>query len=426
MNVLVIGNGAREHAICWKLNESPSVGRIYTAPGNAGTSCISQNVLIDSDDIDSLLDFAVCKSIDLTVVGPEIPLANGIVDRFENAGLAIFGPSKAAARIETSKVFAKDLMVRYGIPTSSSETFSDYDSAAEYVSTQTMPLVIKAEGLAAGKGVVIAHTNEEALRTLLTIMKEKKLGSAGNRVLVEEYLTGHELSVFAFSDGYRISNLFAAQDYKRAFDGDLGPNTGGMGSYSPPTGTLWNQEIQDVVRTSVMEPVINALRTEGYPYKGVLYAGLMVNGSSVNVIEFNCRFGDPESQVVLPRLKTDLLEIMLAVSDSDISKLSINWDDQYKVAVVLASGGYPEEYNTGFEIDGLDGLDKDILAFHAGTILNEKKGERIPRVLTYGGRVLTIVGSGATMKIARDKAYDNISRVDFDGAFYRTDIANFE
>ena len=424
MKVLIVGNGAREHAICWSISKSPLVQRIYTAPGNAGTNCISENVSIDSNDIDSLMKFAISKNIDLTVVGPEVPLSNGIVDRFEHVGLPIFGPSRAASRIETSKVFAKELMLRHGVPTSRAVTFSDYLSAKNYIDSRDMPLVIKAEGLAAGKGVVVAESKKQAHLGLQDIMKEKKLGSSGDRVLIEDYLIGQEMSVFGFSDGSRISSLFAAQDYKRVGDGNLGPNTGGMGSYSPPVDLLWNKCIQQKVRTSIMEPVIEALKSSGSPYKGVLYAGLMVNGSDVNVIEFNCRFGDPESQVVLPRLKTDLMEVMLAVSSGDISQLSLEWDDRHMVGVVLASNGYPEEYRTGFRICGLDDLDEGVLTFHAGTTVKYDPVCSSTSFLTSGGRVLTVVGSGSTRKDARLITYDNISRIGFEGAFYRNDIAD--
>lgn len=420
MKVLVVGNGAREHAIVWKLSQSPKVKELYTAPGNAGTARISQNLDIAATDIKSLAKAVQQKNLDLVVVGPEVPLAEGIVDHFESLGIPIFGASKLAAEIESSKVFSKALMQKYNIPCAKSVSFSDYAQAKEYVQKRKLPIVIKADGLAAGKGVVVAGTKDETMAALNDFMQEKKLGAAANQVLVEEFLSGKEMSFFAFSDGITVLPMVSACDYKRVNDGDKGPNTGGMGSYSPPV--FNSPALQKQAMDTIMVPTIKAMAQEGRQYRGVLYGGLMVNKEDVKVLEFNARFGDPETQVILPRLKTDLLDIIIAVIKGKLNQINIECSDDPCVGVVIASGGYPGSYKTGLPISGLLDIDKDVMVFHAGTKIGATPWE----VLTNGGRVLTVVAMGKTIAQAREKVYDNISRINFDGCHYRKDIALFK
>ncbi len=351
------------------------------------------------------------------VVGPEVPLADGIVDYFQNTGIPIFGPTKQAAQIESSKAFAKDLMQRYNIPCAKSVTFSDYEKARQYVGQQTPPIVVKADGLAAGKGVIVATSMQEALDALDSIMVAKTLGAAGDKVVIEECLSGREMSAFAFTDGQTVVPMEPACDYKRVFDGDRGPNTGGMGSYSPPP--FYNPALAKKVSETIMEPTVRAMAQEKRPYQGVLYGGLMITGDGPKALEFNVRFGDPETQVVLPRLKTDLVDIMLAVIKGTLKQVKIEWSQDACVGVVMASGGYPGSYKTGFAISGLNDMDRDILVFHAGT----KPGVQRGQVLTNGGRVLTVVALGKTLAEAREKVYHNISRISFDNCHYRKDIA---
>ncbi|MGD0794862.1 MAG: phosphoribosylamine--glycine ligase [Dehalococcoidales bacterium] len=417
MNILVIGSGAREHTLTWKLAQSPKVKALYTAPGNAGMARISQTLDIKDTDTEALLKAAKELKIDLTVVGPEAPLAAGVVDRFQAAGLPVFGPTKAAAEIEWSKVFSKDLMQRHGILCAKSAAFTDFKKAGDYIRGQKPPIVIKADGLAAGKGVVIAESVDEALKALSGMMQAKNFGAAGDRVVIEEYLNGREMSFFVFTDGKTIVPTVPACDYKRIFDGNKGPNTGGMGSYTPPP--FYNALLGDIVMKTIMEPAINALADEGRLYKGTLYGGLMITSNNVpKVIEFNARLGDPETQVVLPRLKTDLLDIMLSVVDNRLDKMKIEWNNSACVGVVMASGGYPGTYKTGFPIGGLDDVDKDIVVLHAGT-KQGKGGE----VLTNGGRILTVVAMGKDLAEAREKVYKNITRIHFEGSYFRKDIA---
>ena len=420
MKVLVIGKGGREHAIAWKLSQNSRISQLLCAPGNAGTSKIASNVPIPETDVDGLLSFAMQHGIDFTVVGPEAPLAEGIVDTFQEAGLSIFGPTQSAARIESSKSFAKDLMARAGVPTARAEVFHHFDSARQYVESLSPPVVIKADGLAAGKGVVVAETTEQALSALRTQMVDRAFGEAGETVLVEEHLQGPELSVFSFVDGKRLSPLIAAVDYKRVGDGDTGPNTGGMGAYSPPLSDLWNDNIERSARTEIMEPVVAALAAEGCPYVGILYAGLMLTQDGLKVIEFNCRFGDPEAQVILPRIETDLLDLMLATVEGNVDNAPLRVSQESCVGVVVASGGYPDAYDTGFPVAGLDEDDDQVTVFHAGTKLNDNE-----ETVTDGGRVLTVSGSGATHKEARLRAYTAAGRTTFDGSFFRGDIADF-
>jgi phosphoribosylamine--glycine ligase len=386
------------------------------APGNAGTAQIAQNLDISPNNIEGLTKAAREKGIELVVVGPEAPLADGIVDHFQTIGIPIFGPTKAAARIESSKVFSKALMQKYGIPCARSESFSEYDQAREYVQQQSPPVWIKADGLAAGKGAIIAESFSSALETLRSLMESKTLGSAGERVVIEECLSGNEMSSFAFTDGKTVIPMVSACDYKRIYDGDQGPNTGGMGSYSPPH--FDSPELVKTVAETIMGPAVRAMEKEGAPYRGVLYGGLMITEEGPKVIEFNARFGDPEAQVILPRLKTDLVDIILAVIDGNLDQISVEWNEDACVGVVMAPGGYPASYQTGFPITGLDSLDRDISVFHAGTRLGSEG-----QVLTSGGRVLTVVALGKTIAQAREKVYHNISRIHFEGCYYRKDIA---
>jgi phosphoribosylamine--glycine ligase len=364
----------------------------------------------------ALVKAAQEKGIDLTVVGPEAPLAEGITGQFTIRGWEIFGPTRAAARIETSKVFAKELMQKYNIPCAPSASFTSYSEAKAYLEKQKPPIVVKADGLAAGKGVTVASTTEQALKALSDIMEKRVFGDAGNRVLIEEKLTGREMSAFAFADAHYSVPMVAACDYKPVFDGDQGANSGGMASYSPPY--FFNPALAKKVTETIMEPTLKALYKEGNPYRGVLYGGLMITDDGPKVMEFNARFGDPETQVILPRLKTDLLDIILGVADNELRQVDIEWSNDACVGVVMASGGYPGGYKKGFPISGLDDLDRDILVFHAGTSLDSEG-----KVVTSGGRVLTVVATASTIAEAREKVYNNIGRIHFEGCHYRKDIA---
>jgi phosphoribosylamine---glycine ligase len=419
VKVLVIGSGAREHTITWKIAQSKRVTGLYVAPGNAGMAKIAHALDIKAEDTEGLLKAAKDLKIDLTVVGPEQPLANGVVDMFQKNGLAIFGPEQKAAEIESSKVFAKGIMQRHGIPCAKSESFNDYSKAKEYVQKQKPPIVIKADGLAAGKGVIIAESLKDAEQALTDIMQNKAFGASGDRVVIEEHLFGREMSFFVFTDGKTIAPTVPACDYKRIYDGNKGPNTGGMGSYTPPP--FNNEVLGDIVMKTVMRPIILAMADEGRPFKGTLYGGLMITNNVPKVIEFNARLGDPETQVVLPRLKTDLVDIILAALENRLDKIKIEFDDNACVGVVMASGGYPGSYKTGYPISGLDDLDKDITVFHAGTKAG-KNGE----ILTSGGRILTVVAQGKDLEEARQKVYNNISRISFQDCYYRKDIAEFK
>ena len=428
MKVLVIGGGAREHALVWKLSQSALVDEILAAPGNAGTHALARSVPIAAEDVEALLTFAQQNAVDFTVVGPEAPLAMGIADMFTQADMPIFGPTQAAARIESSKAFAKRLMLDNAVPTAAAKAFTDYDTARAYVQTCPIPIVIKADGLAAGKGVAIAHTRTEAIDALRASMLDRQFGDAGNCVLIEECMQGKEVSVFAFVDGAYVSPMVAACDYKRAADGDRGPNTGGMGSYSPPAPQHWNAALEAQVRERIMQPVADALVAIGSPYKGALYLGMMLTADGPKVVEFNCRLGDPETQVILPRLKTDLARVMLATARGELDDLPIQWDDRACVGVVIASGGYPGPYTTGHPVSGIPEASADAMVFHAGTKLADDAHAAdaqsdAPAILTDGGRVLTVAALADTPEDARRAAYDGASRIRFDGAFYRTDIA---
>jgi len=414
LKVLVVGSGAREHSLVWKFARSPKVEEIYVAPGNAGTATIAHNLDISPTNLEDLNEAARQYNIDLTMVGPEAPLTLGIVDLFQKHGMPIFGSTQAATQLESSKVFAKQLMEKYGIPCAQGAIFSSFSEASDYVKKQSYPIVIKADGLAAGKGVIIATSLDEALETLADIMEKKVFGTAGERVIIDEYLNGKEVSLLAFTDGINVLPMVPACDYKRVFDGDLGPNTGGMGSYSPPS--FVDQHHIELVQHTILEPVVRAMSQEGMPYKGVLYAGLMVTSEGTKVLEFNARFGDPETQALIPRLKTDLVDITMAVINNTLPEISIDWSREACVGVVMSSEGYPGRYKTGFPISGLDKLEEGILVFHAGTKLGEE-------VYTDGGRVLTVVAMGKTVAEARAKVYNNLPLIHFEGCHYRNDIA---
>ncbi len=393
--------------------------KIYAAPGNAGTARLAENLDIGPGDIDGLLKAAREKRVDLTVVGPEAPLAAGIVDRFQAEGLAIFGPTRAAARIESSKIFTRELLAKYNIPGAAGASFTLYDEASRYLEGRKTPVVIKADGLAAGKGVVVAGSVDQARQALSDFMQTKTLGAAGDRVIIEECLIGKEMSYFAFSDGANIAPMLPACDYKRAYDDGRGPNTGGMGSYCPPRFHM--PALAEEINETIMKPTVAALASEGAPYKGVLYAGLMITDNGPKVMEFNARFGDPETQVVLPLLKTDLADIMLAAIEGRLAGTEIEWSSQSCCGVVMASGGYPGSYRTGFDISGLDDLDDDIMVFQAGTKLADDG-----RAVTSGGRVLAVAATADSLAAARRQVYSNLLRIGFEGCHYRKDIAQIK
>lgn len=416
MNVLVIGSGGREHALAWKLRQSKRVERLYVAPGNAGTAELGENLPVEAEDIDGLLAAARAHNVDLTVVGPEAPLAAGIVDRFVAAGLRIFGPSQAAARLEADKAFAKDLMARHGIPTPAYRTFDRYDEALAYVRSRACPLVVKATGLAAGKGVTVCREPAEAEAALRRTMVQREFGTAGDRVVIEECLSGQEATVLAFTDGRTVLPMVVAQDHKALLDGDRGPNTGGMGSYAPAP--IVTPDLLNRIVSTIVQPTVDALRGEGIPYRGVLYAGLMLTAQGPQVIEFNSRFGDPEAQVILPLLEEDLLPIVEACLDGTLHTVTLHWQRRYCLCVVMASHGYPGTYRKGLPIEGLDEAAAlpETVVFHAGT-------RRVDgRVMTAGGRVLGVTALGDTLAQAAGRAYAAVERIRFEGAYYRRDI----
>jgi phosphoribosylamine--glycine ligase len=416
LKILVVGGGGREHTLVWKIVQSPRVKKVFAAPGNAGTAAFAENLNLRPADMEGLGKAAREKGVDLVVVGPEAPLASGIVDYFDNLGIPIFGPTKAAAQVESSKVFARNLMEKCGIPCPKGAIFTSYSEARAYLQEQRPPVVIKADGLAAGKGVIIAGSLTEAHEALGDIMEAKIFGSAGDRVIIDEYLSGREVSLIAFTDGKTVSPMVPACDYKKIGDNDQGPNTGGMGSYSPPG--FFSAGMTEKVTKDILLPIVQAMAKEGMPYKGVFYVGLMiVNGEPV-VLEFNARFGDPETQVVLPLLKTDLVDIFMAVVQGNLGRVKIEWSPEACVGVVMASGGYPGSYKTGFAIRGIDSVDEGVLVFHAGTKLGDDG-----IIYTDGGRVLAVAGVGKDMAEAREKAYRNIGNIHFEGCYYRKDIA---
>ena len=415
MKILVIGGGGREHAIVWKIAQSEQAEKIYCAPGNAGIAELAECVDIKVTDFERLSAFAKEHEIDLTVVGPDDPLVLGIVDHFEAKGLRVFGPRANAAMLEGSKVFSKNLMKKYQIPTAEYEVFESSSDAISYVKEKNkFPAVVKAEGLALGKGVIIARSMEEAEAAIHEIMDDKKFGSAGKRVVIEEFLTGPEISVLAFCDGKTIVPMVSAQDHKRAYDNDEGLNTGGMGAFSPSK--VFTKEIAVECSEHIFMPTLHALRSEGIVFKGVIYFGLMATKNGVKVIEYNARFGDPETQAVLPRLKTDLVEIFNVVIDERLGETPIEWYEEAAVCVIAASGGYPLKYQTGYPITGLSDAAKECIVFHAGT--KEKDGE----ILTSGGRVLGVTALSNDFDDARSRAYDGIKRIHFTDMHYRTDI----
>lgn len=418
MKILLIGGGGREHTIAWKLAQSPRVDKIYCAPGNAGISCLAECIDLDPSDHSSILDFVKYEWIDMTIVGPEDPLSKGIVNAFEREGRRIMGPSKEASLLESSKVYAKDFMREYGIPSAEYRTFTSFIQAKDYVRLKGAPIVIKADGLAAGKGVIVASTIEEATDAITLIMKEKAFGSAGEKVVVEECLTGEEASYLVFTDGETILPMASSQDHKRAYDNDTGPNTGGMGAYSPAP--VITPGMENKIMEEIMKPAIHGLRKEGIRYKGILYAGLMIEDGNPSVLEFNCRFGDPETQPILTRLKTDLLDIAFSITDGELSRMTLEWRPEASVCVVAASGGYPGRYEKGKIISGLEEAIEmeNVEVFHAGTAHDRK------RVVTAGGRVLGVTALGHDIEEAKNLAYEAVSKIEFEGMHYRKDIAD--
>jgi len=413
MKILVIGSGGREHALCWKLRQSPRVTEIFCAPGNAGTELLGRNVPIA--DQARLAQFAQDEGIGLTVVGPDDALAAGIVDLFEGRGLRIFGPTKAGARFESSKAFAKRFMERHGIPTARFGEFTESAEAHLFCQKMDYPVVIKADGLALGKGVIIAANAEEAAKAIYRIMDRRQFGEAGRRVVIEEFLTGEECSIHALVDGRGYAMFPGAQDHKQALDGDQGPNTGGMGAYSPAP--VLTRELERQAREQVLEPFVRGLEADGLAFKGLLYPGLMVTRDGLKVLEFNCRFGDPETQAFMPRLKTDLVDAMEAVIEGRLAVCPLEWRDEAAVCVVMASGGYPGDYAKGKEITGIEDAESEATVFHAGT-------RRVDgRLVTAGGRVLGVTALGADVRAAREKAYAAVGKIQFEGAHYRRDIA---
>jgi len=416
MKILVVGGGGREHALVWKIAQSPLVEKIYCAPGNPGTADLAENLPIRADEIEKLLEFAWRERIDLTVVGPEQPLSLGIVDIFENHDLKVFGPRKNAAYIEGSKAFSKDLMQKYNVPTAAYGVFTDIEEAEEFIDRTGVPIVVKADGLAAGKGVIIAQTREEAVGAVKSMLSGNAFGSAGSRVVIEEFLTGEEASFLVITDGKNIIPLASAQDHKAVFDDDKGPNTGGMGAYSPAP--VVTEAIHDIAMAEVLRRTVDGMAAEGRPYQGVLYAGLMVKNGQVKTLEFNARFGDPECQPLLMRMKSDIVPVLLAVANGDLSGVEIEWHDKAAVCVVMASEGYPGEYRTGDVISGLDAAAQldDVYVFHAGTSL---KGGCC---VTNGGRVLGVTALGDTVEKAIVNAYRGVGAISWPGVHFRRDI----
>jgi len=416
MKILVVGGGGREHALAWKLKQSPQADRIFCAPGNAGTEQVAENLAIPATDIEALVRFAKENGIGLTVVGPDDPLAAGIVDLFEEKRLRIFGPSKSAARLESSKIFAKELMRQHRIPTARAAIFQEQEAALAFLAESRFPIVIKADGLALGKGVIVARDGSEGRAAIDAMMQERRFGEAGSRVLIEECLTGSECSLHALVDGNSFRMLATARDHKRALDGDMGPNTGGMGAFSPANN--FTAEMLARFGSDVMQSLLRGLAESGVEFRGLLFPGLMITPEGPRVLEFNCRFGDPETQAILPRLKSDLLELMEATIDGTLDRVTPHWDDRTSVTVVLASGGYPDKYETGKVISGLATCWPDaVQIFHAGT--RRENGATV----TAGGRVLAVTALGDTVAAARDEAYRAVAQIHFERCHYRRDIA---
>jgi len=417
VKILVVGSGGREHALAWKLKQSSAIDRIFCAPGNAGTEEVGENIAIPATDLPALLDFAKENKVELTVIGPDDPLAAGVVDLFLDEGLRVFGPSRSAARLESSKIFAKELMRKNKIPTARGAAFSNPEAAFAFVEEARFPLVIKADGLALGKGVIIAQKKAEAREAIDSMMTKRRFGDAGTQLLIEECLEGSECSLHALVDGKNHRLLATARDHKRAYDGDKGPNTGGMGAFSPADN--FGADLQQQFGREVLDPLLRGLNEIGVVFQGLLFPGLMVTPNGPRVLEFNCRFGDPETQVILPRLKSDLLELLDATIDGKLDRVAIEWDDRAAVTVVLASGGYPDKYEVGKQIEGLEqaASAKDVSIFFAGA--RRKDG----MVLTNGGRVLNVTALGQNVAAARTRAYEAVSRIRFEGCHYRQDIA---
>ncbi len=417
MKILVVGSGGREHALCWKIAQSKKVDKIYCAPGNAGVAEVAECVAIGAMEFEKLADFAQEKEIDLTVIGMDDPLVGGVVDVFEERGLRIFGPRKNAAILEGSKAFSKDLMKKYNIPTAAYENFDDAEKALAYLETASFPIVLKADGLALGKGVLICNTLEEAKEGVKSIMMDKAFGSAGNQMVIEEFMTGREVSVLSFVDGNTIKIMTSAQDHKRAMDGDQGLNTGGMGTFSPSP--FYTEEIDEFCQKYIYQATVDAMKAEGREFKGIIFFGLMLTEKGPRVLEYNARFGDPETQVVLPRMKNDIVEVFEACVDGTLDQIELEFEDNAAVCVVLASAGYPLKYDKGLPISGLDTFkDKDsYFVFHAGTKFNEEG-----TIVTNGGRVLGVTATGATLKEARANAYEATNWVTFDNKYCRSDI----
>ncbi|MFU0800755.1 MAG: phosphoribosylamine--glycine ligase [Xylanivirga thermophila] len=416
MKVLVVGGGGREHALIWKLKQSSKVSKIYCAPGNGGIGDMADCIPIQATDVEHMVEFARENAVDLTIVTPDDPLALGMVDALNNAGLRAFGPTRDAAILEWSKAYAKDFMKKYNIPTAKYEVFNDYNEAIKYLDKISYPVVIKADGLALGKGVVIAGSKQEAVEALDDCMLKKVFGNSGSRVIIEEFLSGREVSILTFTDGMTVVPMLSSQDHKKAFDNDMGPNTGGMGAFAPSP--YYTEEVAKYTYENIIKPTIEGMLKEGRRFKGILYFGLMLTDNGPKLLEYNARFGDPETQAVLPLLKTEIIDIFDAIIDERLDEMDISWDNRSAACVVIASGGYPKTYQKGYEIEGLDEIKKhgDLFIFHAGTKKKEDK------YYTNGGRVLGITCIGQDVISAAEKVYDNITKVNFKDMFYRTDI----
>ena len=414
MRILVVGGGGREHAICWKLNNESNVEKIYCAPGNAGISNVAECIDIGDSDIENLLKFAKENQIDLTIVGPEIPLVAGIVDAFEKEGLKIFGPNKKCAQLEGSKSFSKDFMIRHNLPTAKYKEYTDLDEAISEIDSFGYPVVIKADGLAAGKGVVIPENREDAITTLKEMMSDKKFGKAGDKIVVEEFLNGIETSILAFVDNDTIVPMVSSKDHKKVFEGETGLNTGGMGTFSPSE--IYTDELAKEIQEKILDKTLEGFKKDNLNYKGILFVGLMITEDGPKILEYNVRFGDPETQSVLFRLDTDLNKIISAILDNNLKNIEINYSKEEAICVMLTSGGYPESYEKGKVISGLENLDSDIVVFHSGTKFDNEN------IVTNGGRVIGITAKGKTVKEAGEKVYENIKKINFEKMHYRKDI----
>ena len=414
MKILVVGGGGREHAICWKLSKEANVDKIYCAPGNAGISNVAQCIDIQDSNIENLLNFAKENQIDLTIVGPEIPLVAGIVDKFEKEGLKIFGPNKKCAQLEGSKAFSKDFMIRHNLPTAKYKEYTDLDEAISEIDSFGYPVVIKADGLAAGKGVVISENREDAITTLKEMMSDKKFGNAGDKIVVEEFLTGIETSILAFVDNDTIVPMVSSKDHKKVFEGETGLNTGGMGTFSPSE--IYTEKLAKEVQEKILDKTLEGFKKDNLNYKGILFVGLMITEDGPKILEYNVRFGDPETQSVLFRLDTDLNKIISEILNNNLKNIEINYSKEESICVMLTSGGYPENYEKGKVISGLENLDSDIVVFHSGTKFDNEN------IVTNGGRVIGITAKGKTVKEAAQKVYENIKKINFEKMHYRKDI----